>query len=233
MWFFRRAFRKSKTVFTVSVFSKSRIEHYLGKKTPVIVVYSGIKKYFATGSGSVKKTGDIIFAGNIKKHKGLAVLLQAYFMARAEGLQNRLVIVGSEDNFRSKDIDTLGALQNADSDVIRFTSRLSNDEYKTLFAQSALLVQPSFYEGFGLPPLEAMICGTQALISDIPVFEEIYRDFPVVFFRMGDVNDLKEKLLDLLHDKEPVPIQLSDDLKGRYVLKKTSFRIMRELGAEE
>jgi glycosyltransferase involved in cell wall biosynthesis len=234
MWFFRRAFRKSKKVFTVSAFSKSRIEHHLGKKTPVVVVCNGVKRSFAIDSedsGSVQKTGDILFAGNIKKHKGLSVLLQAYFMARAEGLQNRLVIAGNKDNFRSKDNDTFAALQNADPAVIRFTGILATDELKTLFAQSVLLVQPSFYEGFGIPPLEAMFCGTRALVSDIPVFREIYGDFPVVFFRSGDANDLKEKLMDLLYDKEPESIQLSDDLKGRYTYEKAASVILREMGA--
>jgi glycosyltransferase involved in cell wall biosynthesis len=231
MRFFRRAFRKSKTVFTVSVFSKSRIEHYLGNKTPVVVVYNGVKKYFQADSGGAQKTGDILFVGNIKKHKGLSVLLKAYFMARAEGLQNRLVIAGKKDHFRSKDRDTLAALQNADPEVIRFTGLLANDALKTLFAQSALLVQPSLYEGFGIPPLEAMTVGTRALVSAIPVFKEIYRDFPVVFFRAGDADDLKNKLMDLLYDKEPESVQLSDDLKSRYTYEKTASAIMREMGA--
>jgi glycosyltransferase involved in cell wall biosynthesis len=236
MWFFKRAFRKSKTVFTVSMFSKSRIEYHLGKKTPVIVAHNGVKRYFALDTGDssgAQKTGDILFAGNIKKHKGLSVLLKAYFMARAEGLQNRLVIAGNKDNFRSKDSGTLAALQHADPAVIRFTDRLANNELKTLFSQSALLVQPSFYEGFGIPPLEAMFCGTHALVSDIPVFEEIYGDFPVVFFRTGDANDLKEKLMNLLHNKEPEPIQLSDDLKMRYSYEKAASTIMREMGAAD
>jgi glycosyltransferase involved in cell wall biosynthesis len=122
-------------------------------------------------------------------------------------------------------------LQNADPAVIRFTGRLADDELKKLYSQSALLVQPSFYEGFGLPPLEAMACGTQALISDIPVFQELYRDFPVVFFRSGDVDDLKQKLIELLHHKEPEYIQLSAELKERYTYEKTASAIMREMGA--
>ena len=48
-----------------------------------------------------------------------------------------------------------------------------------------------------MPPLEAMSLGTNALISDIPVFKEIYKDFPVTFFRTGDSIDLAEKLLQL------------------------------------
>jgi len=64
------------------------------------------------------------------------------------------------------------------------------------------LVQPSLYEGFGLPPLEAMVLGTPALISDILVFKEIYNDFPVTFFKTGDAIDLKNKMIELL----PLPL---------------------------
>ena len=66
---------------------------------------------------------------------------------------------------------------------------------KYLYAQSKLLVQPSYYEGFGMPPLEALTVGTQAIISDIPVFKEIYGSLPVTFFKTGDSGDLAEKLL--------------------------------------
>ncbi len=50
------------------------------------------------------------------------------------------------------------------------------------------LIQPSLYEGFGIPPLEAMTLGTQAIISDIPVFKEIYHDFPVRFFKASVIS---------------------------------------------
>ncbi|MEE0886059.1 MAG: glycosyltransferase, partial [Treponema sp.] len=63
---------------------------------------------------------------------------------------------------------------------------------------------PSFYEGFGMPPLEAMSLGTKAIISDIPVFKEIYKDFPVTFFKAGDCNDLAEKLLSIKNETDEI-----------------------------
>ena len=55
-------------------------------------------------------------------------------------------------------------------------------------------VSPSHYEGFGIPPLEAMYLGTPAIISDIPTHREVYQGTPAIFFRCGDSNDLAEKL---------------------------------------
>ncbi|MDR1467976.1 MAG: glycosyltransferase family 4 protein [Spirochaetaceae bacterium] len=235
MWFYRRAFRRSKTVFTVSVFSKSRIEHHLGLGTPVVVVYNGCSRYLAAMDkdqpGKRHKTGDILFTGNIKKHKGLAVLLRAFFAARAEGLENRLVIVGDKDNFRSRDDAMLAELERADPQAVCFTGRIPDDALKTYLTQSAVLVQPSLYEGFGIPPLEAMMCGTQALVSDIPVFRELYSDFPVVFFKPGDAGDLQEKLMALLFNKEPETVRLSESLRARYTYEKTASSILRAMAA--
>jgi glycosyltransferase involved in cell wall biosynthesis len=234
MWFYRRAFHRSKTVFTVSAFSKMRIEHHLGRETPVVVVYNGCPRHLAPlppteNPVNRQKTSDILFTGNIKKHKGLAVLLRAFFAARAEGLTNRLVIVGDKDNFRSRDDETLAELERAAPRAVSFTGKLPDDTLKTYLTQSALLVQPSLYEGFGLPPLEAMMCGTKALISDIPVFRELYGDFPVTFFKPGDADDLRQKLMDLLHNKPPEPLQLPEPLRTRYAYEKTASYILREI----
>ena len=92
-----------------------------------------------------------------------------------------------------------------------------------------MLVQPSLYEGFGLPPLEAMTLGTRCLISDIPVLKEIYNGFPVVFFKAGDPVDLKNKMMELLFNKTPSSFVLSEELLSKYTFKKTSEIILREL----
>lgn len=62
-------------------------------------------------------------------------------------------------------------------------------------ARAELLIQPSAYEGFGLPPLEALCLGTKPVVSDIPVFREVYDGLDVTFFKAGDAADLKEKIL--------------------------------------
>ncbi|MDR2259197.1 MAG: glycosyltransferase family 4 protein [Treponema sp.] len=229
MFFYRRAVKKSKKIFTVSIFSKSRIEYHLGKTKPVIVTHSALQPFLqklTTG----KKNDTIIFIGNIKKHKGLSVLLEAFLDARKEGVPYTLIIVGGKDNFRSQDRDMTEKIEAADENAVKFTGYIGDEELKNLLAGASLLVQPSFYEGFGLPPLEAMCLGTRALISDIPVFREIYAGFPVTFFRAGDAVDLKNKMLTLLTDKKNHrPLVLPDHLRNKYTFKKTASIIMDEL----
>jgi glycosyltransferase involved in cell wall biosynthesis len=230
MFFFRRAVKRSKKVFTVSNFSKSRIQHYFGAAVPVIVTHSALQPFFFEPSaGPCQKSKTIVFIGNIKRHKGLSCLLEAFLLAREEGLSHRLIIIGGKEDFRTSDKELLKKIGGIDASVVEFTGHIDNDTLKRLISRAALLVQPSLYEGFGLPPLEAMILGTRALISDIPVFREIYAGFPVVFFEAGNVIDLKNKLMEQLFNREPETLALSPELSERYSFKKTSDTILKEL----
>jgi glycosyltransferase involved in cell wall biosynthesis len=176
-----------------------------------------------------EKKKQIIFIGNIKKHKGLAVLLEAFLAARGEGLDYKLVIVGSKDNIRSHDDTIFGKLRRDDFTTVEFTGFISDETLVKLLAESSLLVQPSLYEGFCLPPLEAMTAGTMALISDIPVLKEIYQDYPVAWFKAGDPKDLKNNLMLILYNKKACPVNLTKEHIEKYSFRKTSRIILGEL----
>jgi glycosyltransferase involved in cell wall biosynthesis len=232
IFFLRRAAKKSKKIFTVSQFSKSRIEHHLGAIKPVIVTHSAIQPAFISYNADVKNTGrdeTVVFIGNIKKHKGLDCLLEAFALARAEGLPHRLIIIGGRDNFRSADNAVLRKIDSLGPGAASFTGFVSAEKLMEYLSKAALLAQPSLYEGFGLPPLEAMALGTPALVSDIPVFKEIYGDFPVAFFRAGDAGDLKNKMMDLLYNKKTAPLVLPQALLQKYTFEKTASVILGEL----
>ncbi|WP_294429729.1 glycosyltransferase family 1 protein [uncultured Treponema sp.] len=211
--FYKRAVNYSEAVFTVSNFSKERIQKHLNCKKPLKVIYNAAPSYLKEPFDTLPKKEDkILFVGNIKKHKGLKSLLEAFELARKKdsNFKSKLVIVGNFENFRTGDKEIVEKLQKLSSSAscIEFTGKISNNELKYLYAESKLLVQPSLYEGFGIPPLEAMTVGTQALISDIPVFKEIYGNLPVTFFRAGDSEDLANKLLESIK-AESKPINLS------------------------
>jgi len=232
MWFYRRAYKKSKKIFTVSEFSKSRIQYHLGTAKPVIVTHSAIQPMFLeyrANPKNVQKTQTIVFVGNIKKHKGLDLLLDAFSLAKKEGLPHRLVVIGSKENFRTSDNTVLQKIESLGSEAVTFTGFISDEQVMEYLSKAALLVQPSLYEGFCLPPLEAMVLGTHALISDIPVLKEIYSGYPVTFFRSADLSDLKVKLTELLIKKIPSSPILPDDLLLKYTFKKTADIILNEI----
>jgi len=232
MWFYRKAYKKSRKIFTVSEFSKSRIQYHLGTAKPVIVTHSAIQPIFLAyraNHKNIQKTQSIVFVGNIKKHKGLDILLDAFILAKKEGLPHRLVVIGSKENFRTSDNTVLQKVESLGGEAVTFTGFISDEQVMEYLSKASLLVQPSLYEGFCLPPLEAMVLGTHALISDIPVLKEIYLGYPVTFFRNGDISDLKENITKLLINKKPSSPILQDDLLLKYTFKKTASVILREL----
>ena len=230
LFFYRRATRLAAGIFTVSDFSKSRIEYHLGTKKPVINASNAVNVSYAEKlPSSIPKKKIILFIGNIKKHKGLHILLDAFLSAREDGLDYQLLIVGSKEKFRSKDRESLSRRKNLESQGIVIMEFIQEPEKWKLLAESSLLVQPSLYEGFAYPPLEAMLSGTAALISDIPVFREVYGDFPVTFFKTGSSADLKVKLMDLLYKKAPEPLILPMPLREKYRFDKVVTKILRSL----
>ena len=225
-YFYQRAIDRSRAVFTVSEFSQNRIRATLDcKNLPIVVTYSAIPTWFFSKSSQVvHKIRQLLFVGNIKKHKGLSVLLDALKKARKKGFDMPLVIAGNADNFRTRDTTVAREIASLPEGAVRFTGRISDAELSELYRRSTLLVQPSLYEGFGLPPLEALSLGTKALISDIPVFKEIYEGFPVVFFKSGDSDDLAEKLIACANDTAPLP-----PFSDRYSYKKSADIILTAL----
>ncbi len=207
-FFYKYAVLKSEKIFTVSEFSKERITDNLNCKKPVVVTYNAVPDWFtkkdSESNSPIEKENSILFVGNIKKHKGLSVLVDAFKIAREKGFNLTLKIVGNSENFRTADENIFKKISEAPENSILFTGRINDAELKELYRKTKRLVQPSFYEGFGMPPLEAMSLGTKAIISNIPVFREIYRDFPVTFFKAGDCNDLAEKLLSIKDETDEI-----------------------------
>ncbi|MDY2843432.1 MAG: glycosyltransferase family 1 protein [Treponema sp.] len=228
-FFYQRAINFSDEIFTVSEFSKSRILKNLRCKKPLTVVYNGIPKYLENSieedtQNPPEKKDQILFVGNIKKHKGLKTLLDAFEKAAEKGFKSKLVIVGNKDNFRTGDEETVKRLESFPPEKVEFTGKISNDELKILYAESKFVVQPSLYEGFGIPPLEALSQGTPAIISDIPVFKEIYSGFPVEFFKAGDSDDLCRKMLDFKAEKADI-----SNLKEKYSYRRSAEKIVAEM----
>ena len=160
--------------------------------------YNGLSKDVLSFDGdATEKSNTIVYVGNVKPHKGLATLIEAYKMLPSGKF--RLKIIGEREGFL-----TGMKAEQLDHEGVIFTGRLSDEDLLREIASAAFLVQPSLYEGFGLPPLEALWLGTQPILSDIPVFREIYDGFPVVFFEAGNAQALKEALLAPVADRPSV-----------------------------
>ncbi|MGL5902337.1 MAG: glycosyltransferase, partial [Cetobacterium sp.] len=114
--------------------------------------------------------------------------------AKKEGMTSKLVIVGNQNNFKTKDEEVIEILENSKNEGIEFTGYVDNKELKKLIAEAKVLVQPSLYEGFGIPPLEALGLGTPAIVSNIEAFKEIYSNLEVQFFEQNNLKILSQLL---------------------------------------
>ncbi|RHM88912.1 glycosyltransferase [Bacteroides caccae] len=125
-----------------------------------------------------------VYIGNIKKHKGIDILIKAINESNERGFDIKLVVVGDYKKIKTKDKNVMNLLNSANNNVL-FTGFVPNDKLYDILSQSLALVLPTHYEGFGLPPLESLYLGGNAIITDLPVLREVYSELPVSFFKEG------------------------------------------------
>jgi glycosyltransferase involved in cell wall biosynthesis len=141
----------------------------------------------------------ILYTGNMNPHKNVSGLIHAYSKLN-HGLCGdfQLVIAGNKNRyFRS--LQAQVARLNLGGHVI-FTGHVADDELLRLYSGAALFVFPSLYEGFGLPPLEAMACGTPVVSSKATSLEEVIGDAGVLV-SPGDVDEMSKAIESVLTDE--------------------------------
>jgi glycosyltransferase involved in cell wall biosynthesis len=180
------AARQAERVLTVSEASKRDILRFVDiPPEKVSVIYNAIDERFLRAADETQmdlvrqryQLNDpfVLYAGNIKPHKNVERLIDAFGRARAGGLEDlRLVIVGDE-------ISKYPALRQAvhrhrlDKHV-RFLGFQPYETLASFYRLARAFVFPSLYEGFGLPPLEAMACGTPVVTSNVSSMPEVAGD---------------------------------------------------------
>lgn len=229
-WYVRRALRIAKGVFTVSQFSRQRIQDYFHTQRDIQVLCNGLSQELLEYKAShpvVQQRAGIVYLGNIKRYKGIHILWQAYQKLMDEGGNvPPLTIIGRFD-FRTKDDEILQTVL-ANKDKVRLVTDATNQQVYDILAHAACLVSPSLYEGFGIPPLEAMSLGTPVILSDIPVYQDIYGHYPVTFFEAGNADELCRMLRTLPSS----PIDVDELIASTYTYGKTAKKIMQALAGK-
>lgn len=120
-----------------------------------------------------------VFVGNVKPHKNLLGLITAFGSLVSE-IPHDLIIVGRREGFITGDAGTLREAKKL-GDRVRFTGEVSDEEVRRYLHHADALLFPSFYEGFGLPPLEAMACGCPVIASSAASIPEVCGDAALYF----------------------------------------------------
>lgn len=132
----------------------------------------------------------LLYVGNLKPHKNLERLLEAY--SKIKNIDNtRLLLIGKA--FEKYDVLEEKEKNLGISDYVIHTGIVSQDELVDLYNLADLFVFPSLYEGFGLPILEALACGTNVVCSNISSIPEVGGNC-VEYFDPYNVDDIREKI---------------------------------------
>jgi glycosyltransferase involved in cell wall biosynthesis len=140
----------------------------------------------------------LLFVGNVKPHKNLVRLLDA-FSSIAEVVPHDLVIVGKKEGFITGD-DVVKERALRLGDRVHFTGYVDDAALRQYFSHAAALVFPSLYEGFGLPPLEAMASGCPVIVSNAASLPEVCGE-AAVYCDPYHSEDIAQQILLVLRDE--------------------------------
>jgi len=222
-----RAIERASVVLADSECTKKDLVRLLGApKGKIEVVYGGVSAAFApvTDEGVLRRAQEeygldrpfILSVGRLEPRKNLGRLIEAYWLLRQEAdIRHRLLLVGDKGWLYDGLFAQVGKLK-LENNVI-FLGFVPDDDLPALLSLADVFAYPSLYEGFGLPPLEAMACGTPVVASNTSCLPEVLGE-AALFIDPTDVRPLAETLHRVLTDEE-----LRQDMSKRGLARATQF----------
>lgn len=207
-----RYIRQTDYVVTVSESAKQEIiKTFNIEPERVIVVYNGVnldlyKPYAAKQVMEVRKKYKVdgapyfLFIGNIEPRKNLERLVKAMTHLPQD---HTLLMVGSDGWLNEKVFAAIEAANQAGHTVRKPRVYVPDDDVVRLLSGATALVLPSLYEGFGMPPLEAMVSKTLVVVSHIPPLREVVGGYGIFCdpMRIESIAEAMKQAIDLLPSK--------------------------------
>lgn len=208
----KQSIKRADKIVTISEFSKERIMHfYKVPEEKIELIPCGVDrerfrpvndKKLIDGAKEKYGTGEryFLFLGNLEPRKNLSRLIEAYSLAcEREGKENfpNLAVAGVKGWLFDKILEKA----NAEKDKIILTGYVHDDDVPLLMNGAVAFCFPSIYEGFGMPPLEAMACGTPVLTSNVSSLPEVVGDAGIQV-NPYSVEEIAEGLILLNKDLE-------------------------------
>ena len=224
-WMLNRVCKSARTILTVSERTREDLIEVLGFHPDIIhVCYVGVnRRYFEPVSEEQMRlfrqeyglpADYLLYVGNLKAHKNVSGLIEAW-AGLADSIRPALVIVGAKKDhypFLMRQVHDLGREKE-----VFFTGSLPDEVMVSLYRCAKGYVQPSWYEGFGSPPLEAMASGIPVAVSNRGSLPEIAADGALIF-DPGQHKEMKESIEKLLTDE-----QLRNDLLKKGLARAVTF----------
>ncbi len=182
-------------IITISNFSKQDIiKQYKIDKKKITVAYPGFDQEIFHPMGN-KKDNYIIYIGTIQPRKNLVRLIEA--VSRIDNL--KLVVVGKQG---WKYEETLAAPKRFGvEDRVQFLGFVPTEQLSDLISSSLAFIQPSLYEGFGIPVVEAMACGVPVLVSNVSSLPEIIGKAGLTFDPLS-IDQIEQAIRTIISDNK-------------------------------
>jgi glycosyltransferase involved in cell wall biosynthesis len=189
--------KRASVIFTVSEFSKSELLRLTrgARSDNILPTHLGISPEWqeATKLERPHPRPYFIHVGNIKPYKNLGRLVEAYLSVRDQVPQD-LVIVGQSEGLITGESPAFFERVRSASERVRLTGFVSHHDLLSWVANADALIMPSLYEGFGLPPLEAMAAGVPTAVARASSLPEVCGD-AALYFDPLQVQDIAAKLV--------------------------------------
>lgn len=210
--FFPKFAKEASRIATVSEFSKKDlVESYGIAPSKIDVVYNGIHSFFKPLNDLEKKETRIkyskgkpyfISVGSLHPRKNIVNLVRAFGLFKKEsGSEHQLVLAGAAF-WGMSEINEVIAKENLKEEVI-FTGRLADDELALVLGAAEALTFVPYYEGFGIPLVEAMEAGVPIITSNVTSLPEVAGDAALLVNPL-DVTEIKNAMLQISNNKELV-----------------------------
>ncbi len=198
-------------IITISEFSKSEISRFTNyAENKITVIYPGVdpSHYYQNKNRTILDhykipPGNkvILFVGSEEPRKNISLLVKGlYHLKKALPNTTLLKVGGSQMGGDRQTLLRLIRHFGLDDDV-KFTGQVPEEDLPLFYNAADLFVFPSLYEGFGLPPLEAMACGCPVICSNSTSLPEVVGD-AAILCNPYDERELAEKMLRALNDED-------------------------------
>jgi glycosyltransferase involved in cell wall biosynthesis len=195
----RRLGKNSRLIVTVSKFSQGELHRYFGIPLDKIRVVSLSGEHMLEtqpDDGLLDKLNlrgrrFLLAVNAMNARKNLGAVIEAVKLLG--GIDFEVIVTGSNNDrvFRPVQWDLPRSF--------RHVGHVTNGELRSLYSHAMALIYPSLYEGFGLPPREAMTCGCPVLVSDIPAHRETCGD-AAAYCDSNDPSDIADKIKEIMEN---------------------------------
>ncbi len=218
---FKNICRRARDIICVSHFTENELlDLFTVDRRKVQVIQNGIDLIgFHNRKGTRPYPNPyLLYVGNVKPHKNLRNLFKAFDLI-ADRIPHHLVVVGKKEGFITSDHRAIAESRKF-GERIYFTGHVSGEDLQRYLAHAEAMVFPSLYEGFGLPPLEAMACDCPVIASHAASLQEVGGD-AVLYTDPYSAQDMADSILKLLTNPK-MRQQLVE--RGRENLKRFSWQ---------